>query len=118
MIELTAKSGFTPLLLCHYGSYAVPLAEQEGLAVAGYAIPLNREWGWFDRDACVNLVRSISKPFIAFMPLASGGLRANVRGALGWLYRDVGVAAVLFGTGSAAHAAETVRIAIEIVGPH
>ena len=114
MVELTRKSGFVPLLLCHYGSYVVPIAEESGLEVEGYAIPLNREWGWFDRDACVHLVRTIAKPFVAFMPLASGGLKKDVRGALRWLFRDVGVASVLFGTALPEHAAETTRIALEL----
>lgn len=114
MVELTRKSGFEPLLLCHYGSYVVPIAEKVGLQVGGYAIPLNREWGWFDRDECVHIVRTVDKPFIAFMPLASGQLRKNVREALEWLFSFAGVDSVLFGTTTPNHAAETTSVALEL----
>lgn len=114
MAELTRRCGFLPILLCHYGSHVVPIAEQAALDVLGYAIPLNREWGWFDREACVDLVQTIAKPFVAFMPLASGGLKRDIRGALQWLFHDVGVAAILFGSASREHAAETTRIALEL----
>ncbi|MDY6876143.1 MAG: hypothetical protein SWK90_08090 [Chloroflexota bacterium] len=117
MVDLTRRSGFIPLLLCHYGSYAVPIAEEAGLEVEGYAMPLNRGWGWFERDDCIDLVQAIPKPFVAFMPLASGGLREDVHGALQWLFHTVGVASVLFGTASPEHAAETTRIALEL-GSH
>jgi len=114
MVELVRRSGFEPLLLCHYGSYVVPIAEEAGLQVSGYAIPLNREWGWFDRDECVRIVHAIDKPFVAFMPLANGQLGRDVRGALEWLFSVAKVDSVLFGTALPDHAAETTRVALEL----
>lgn len=115
MATLTRKSGFVPILLVHYASYVIPIAEAAGIDVDGYAVPLNRDWSWFDRDACVDLVRSIDKPFVAFMPLASGGLKHDVREALRWLLHEIGVTTILFGTARPAHAAETTRVILDLV---
>lgn len=115
MAILTRKSGFVPILLVHYASYVIPIAEAADIDVDGYAVPLNRDWSWFDRDACVDLVRSIDKPFVAFMPLASGGLKHDVRGALRWLLHEIGVATIFFGTARPEHAAETTRIVLDLV---
>jgi len=113
LARIVREEGFIPVLLCQYATLVVPAAEAVGLDVAGYAIPLNRAWSWFDRDECVEMVKSLDKPAIAFMPLAGGGLRQDVRGALDWLYAEVGVESILFGTATAAHARETTRIARE-----
>ena len=113
LARIVREEGFIPILLCQYATLVVPAAEAAGLEVAGYAIPLNRAWSWFDRDECVEMVKSLDKPAIAFMPLASGGLRQDVRGALDWLYAEAGVESILFGTATAAHARETTRIARE-----
>jgi hypothetical protein len=113
MARVVRQQGFVPILLCQYATLVVPEAEAAGLDVAGYALPLNRDWSWFSLDECVEIVKSLDKPVIAFMPLASGGLRKDVRGALGWLYAEVGVESILFGTATTAHAAETTRLARE-----
>lgn len=113
MARVVRQQGFVPILLCQYATLVVPETEAAGLDVAGYALPLNRDWSWFSRDECVEIVKSLDKPVIAFMPLASGGLRKDVRGALGWLYAEVGVESILFGTATTAHAAETTRLARE-----
>ncbi|HID86712.1 MAG TPA: hypothetical protein EYP55_04955, partial [Anaerolineae bacterium] len=114
LARIVRAEGFVPIMLCHYASHVVPLAEAGGLDVDGYAVPLNREWSWFSRDETVEVVKGIGKPVIAFMPLASGGLRQDVRGAIHWLFAEVGVDAILFGTATAAHARETVRLAQEV----
>ncbi len=111
MARVVREEGFVPILLCQYATLVVPEAEASGLEVEGYAIPLNRAWSWFDRDKCVGVVKSLDKPVIAFMPLASGNLRKDVWAALNWLYAEAGVESILFGTATAAHARETTRIA-------
>lgn len=111
LARVVREEGFVPILLCQYATLVVPEAEAFELDVEGYAVPLNRAWSWFDRDECVKIVKSLTKPVIAFMPLASGGLRQDVQGALDWLYTEVGVESVLFGTASPIHARETTRLA-------
>jgi hypothetical protein len=113
LARVVRQEGFSPILLCQYATLVLPAAEAAGLDVAGYAVPLNRAWSWFGRDECVEIVKSLDKPVIAFMPLASGGLRKDVRSALDWLYAEVGVQSILFGTATADHARETTRLARE-----
>ncbi len=113
MAEVVRQAGYLPFLLSQYPSLVLPRAEEAGLRVDGYAVPLNREWSWFTRDACLEAVRATRKPVIAFMPLASGQLKKDVRGALEWLYAEAGVESILYGTATAEHARETTRIARE-----
>lgn len=111
MARVVRQLGWIPILLCQYATLVVPQAESYGIDVEGYAVPLNRAWSWFDRDQCVEIVKSLDKPVIAFMPFASGGLQKDIRGALDWLYGEVGVESILFGTATAEHARETTLVA-------
>jgi len=111
MARIVRQLGFIPMVLCQYASHIIPIIESSGADVEGYAVPLNRDWSWIDRDACVEVVKGLKKPVVAFMPFASGGLRKDIRGALDWLYRDVGVESILFGTATADHARHTIEIA-------
>ncbi len=113
MAEVVREAGYIPFLLSQYPSLVLPRAEEANLKVEGYAVPLNREWSWFTRDACLEAVRATEKPVIAFMPLASGQLKKDVRGALEWLYLEAGVDSILYGTATAEHARETTKIARE-----
>lgn len=111
MARITRQLGFIPMVLCQYASYIVPAIEASGADVDGYVVPLNKDWSWMDRDACVEVVRSLKKSVVAFMPFASGGLRKDIRGALDWLYGEVGVESILYGTATAEHARHTTEIA-------
>jgi hypothetical protein len=114
MARITRQLGFIPLVLCQYASHILPMIEASGADVEGYAVPLNRDWSWMDRDATVDVVKSIGKPVIAFMPFASGGLRKDIRGALDWLYGTVGVESILFGTATAEHACHTTELSVQV----
>lgn len=113
MARITRQLGFVPMVLCQYASHIIPIIEESGADVEGYAVPLNRDWSWMDRDACVEVVRGLDKPVIAFMPFASGGLRKDIRGALDWLYGTIGVESVLYGTATAEHARHTTEVACQ-----
>jgi hypothetical protein len=109
--QVVRDAGFIPILLCHYATLVLPAAKSINLDTEAYAIPFNKAWTWFDHDECVEFVKSCDIPIIAFMPLASGELRRDVRASLDWLFCDMGVESILFGTATANHAAETTRIA-------
>lgn len=111
MANLTRQLGFVPMILCQYASHVIPLIEAAEVEVEGYAVPLNRDWSWMDRNACLEVIKSLKKPVVAFMPFAGGGLRKDIRGALDWLYEEAGVESVLFGTATAEHAQNTAIIA-------
>jgi hypothetical protein len=112
LAEEVRRQGFRPILLCHYATLVIPKALAIGLECEALAVPFNRSWAWFDHAECVQLVRACPLPVIAFMPLASGELRRDVPGALAWLFEEMQVASILFGTATAEHAAATVRLAL------
>jgi hypothetical protein len=112
MARITRQLGFIPMVLCQYASYIIPIIESAGADVEGYAVPLNREWSWMDRDSCVEVVKSLRKPVVAFMPFAGGGLRQDIRGAMDWLFEEVGVESILYGTATAEHARHTSELAL------
>ncbi len=113
MAEIARSQGLRPYLLSQYPSLVLPRMEEIDLQVEGYAVPLNKEWSWFDRDSCLQAVQATDKAVIAFMPFAGGGLKQDIRGALDWLYQEAGVESVLFGTATPGHARETALIAIK-----
>jgi hypothetical protein len=113
MAQVVRAQGLVPILLCQYPTLVVPAAIAAGVDAAAYAVPLNKGWSWFDRDECVAVVKSAGKPVIAFMPLASPGLAQNIPAALDWLFGEVGVDSILFGTATAAHARQTTILARE-----
>jgi hypothetical protein len=113
MSEVVRQEGFIPLILCQYATTVLPAVEAARINIEGYAVPLNRDWSWFNRDECVEIIKSIPKPVIAFMPLASGELRKDVPAALDWLFTEVGVESILFGTATPHHAHDTTRLACD-----
>jgi hypothetical protein len=112
LARIVRQEGYQPILLCHYTSLVLPVAQAQGLDCVAYAIPFNKAWSWFDHQECIGLVKASPIPVIAFMPLASGDLRKDVRGSLDWLFAEMGVASILFGTATPEHAAETTQVAL------
>jgi hypothetical protein len=108
LAHLIRKSGFVPLLICHWASLVLPHAEKE-LDVAGYVIPLNRLWSLQSLSDVLNVIRGIGKPVIAMKPLAQGVLARDLEGAFEFLFEKAGVTAVLVGVSSIAEAKQTFR---------
>jgi hypothetical protein len=104
--RLIRKSGFIPVLICHWASYVLPIAEKE-LDVAGYVVPLNKLWSLLSLGDSLDVVKRIKKPIIAMKPLASGILTNDIEGAFTFLFKKVGVAAVLVGISSVEQAKQT-----------
>ena len=104
--RLIRKSGFVPLLICHWASYVLPIAEKE-LDVAGYIVPLNKLWSLLSLGDSLDVVKRIRKPIIAMKPLSSGILVNDIEGAFTFLFKKVGVAAVLVGISSTKQAKQT-----------
>ncbi len=114
MVRIAKDMGFVPLLLGHYTSTLIPAAMKASLEVQGYVVPLNREWSWFTHEDALRAVRQADKPCIAFMPLGSGSLVSDVRGALRWLYDEAGVTGILVGVSRPQTARETVKLCLEL----
>ncbi|MFZ5435117.1 MAG: hypothetical protein ACOZCF_02080 [Bacillota bacterium] len=114
MVRIAKDMGFVPLLLGHYTSTLIPAAMRASLDVEAYVIPLNREWSWFTHEDALRAVRQADKPCIAFMPLGSGSLASDVKGALRWLYNEAGVTGILVGVSRPRTARETVKLCLEL----
>jgi hypothetical protein len=104
--ELIRKRGFRPLLVCHWASIVLPLAEKE-LDVAGYVIPINRLWSLLSLSEALNVTRNVKKPLIAMKPLARGVLANDLDGAFTFLFRKAKVEAVMVGVSSRTEARQT-----------
>ena len=111
MVNFVRDKGFIPLVLSQYPTLVLPELESAGCDTEGYAIPLNKNWSWFDRDECVNIVQSLTKPVIAFMAFSGDNLKKDLRGAMEWLYNTAGVDSILFGTALPEHARQTSTLA-------
>jgi hypothetical protein len=104
--RLIRKSGFIPLLVCHCVSHTLPIAERE-LDVAGYIVPLNRLWSLLSLSDSLDVIKRIRKPIIAMKPLSQGFLAYDIEGAFTFLFKKVGVTAVLVGVSSVTEAKKT-----------
>jgi len=115
LTRLIRKAGFIPLLVCHWTSLVLPLAEKE-LDVAGYIVPVNKLWGLLSRSEALDAIRKTRKPMIAMKPLARGVLAHDVEGAFTFLFKKAGVTAVLVGISSVAEAKQTFSVFSRIDG--
>jgi hypothetical protein len=111
--RLIRKSGFVPILTCHWTSHVLPIAEKE-LDVAGYIVPLNKLWGLSTLQDALGVIKGIKKPIIAMKPLARGILSHDIEGAFTFLFKKVGVAAVLVGASSVTEAKQTFSLLSKI----
>ncbi len=110
MIEIVRSLGKTPYLDFHYTSTVLPKAEELGPDVAGYVVPVNREWSWFDTGAAKEAVRRASKPVIAFMAFGDPSLKKDRAGAAEYLHEHCGVSGIMYGTAHPGHAFETAKM--------
>lgn len=106
LARLVSKSGFIPLLICHWTSLVLPLAEKE-LDVAGYIVPVNKLWSLLSLSDALDVIEKTEKPIIAMKPLARGILVHDLEDAFTFLFKKVGVEAVLVGVSSVAEAKQT-----------
>jgi len=104
--RLIRKGGFVPILICHWASYVLPIAEKE-LDVAGYIVPLNKLWGLQTLRDALDVIKGIRKPIIAMKPLARGVLVNEIESAFRFLFKRAGITAVLVGISSVAEARQT-----------
>jgi hypothetical protein len=103
---LIRKSGFIPMLVCHWTSLVLPVAEKE-LDVAGYIVPINKLWSLLSLSDALDVIKRIRKPIIAMKPIAQGVLAHDLEGAFTFLLKKVAVAAFLVGVSSVAQAKQT-----------
>ena len=104
--HLISNSGFIPLLICHWTSIVLPIAETE-LEVAVYIVPLNKLWGLLTLSETLRTIKNIEKPIIAMKTLARGALAHDVLGAFTFVFKEAGVTAAMVGVSSKNEAKQT-----------
>lgn len=104
--QLIKRGRFKSLLICHWASIVLPLAEKE-LEVAGYVIPINKLWSLLSLSETLNAIKNVKKPLIAMKPLAMGVLANDLYEAFKFLFRKAKVEAVMVGVSSQTEAKQT-----------
>lgn len=104
--QLIKKRGFKPLLICHWASIVLPLAEKE-LEVTGYIIPINKLWSLLSLPEALDAIKNVKKPLIAMKTLARGVLANDFNGAFTFMFRKAKVEAVMVGVSSQIEARQT-----------
>lgn len=119
LARLVRSKGKIPILIGHYTSFILPLAESlEELDVAGYAVPLNSQWSWFSKESSEKAVWASKKPVIVFMPFGSGSLTHDLDGAIRYFTKFPTVISLLFGTTKAPHAFENAKRIRSVMAKH
>lgn len=104
--QLVRRNGFVPLLICHWTSLVLPLAERE-LDVGGYIVPLNKSWSLLTLSEASEAIKNVQKPVIAMKTLAQGALAHHLEDAFTYLVKKLKVAGLLVGVSSASEAKRT-----------
>lgn len=123
LTNLIHKKGFTPLLICHWTSMVLPVAEKE-LEVAGYIVPLNKLWGFLTLNDALRTIKNVEKPVIAMKTLAHGALVSDLaraplvsdlENAFSFIFKDAGATAALVGVSSRNEAEQTFSMLSQIL---
>lgn len=115
LCQLVRDNGFVPLLICHWTSLILPVAEKE-LDVAGYIVPLSKLWGLLTLSEELDTIRNVEKPVIAMKTLAQGALAHDLQDAFTYLIEKLRVADVLVRVSSVAEAEQTFSTLARILG--
>jgi hypothetical protein len=106
LLQLVRRNGFVPILICHWASLVLPVAEKE-LDVAGYIVPLNKSWGLLTLSEALEAIKNVEKPVIAMKTLAQGALAYDLQDAFTYLTEKLKVAGLLVGVSSVSEAKQT-----------
>jgi hypothetical protein len=104
--QLVRRNGFVPLLICHWTSLVLSLAERE-LDVGGYIAPLNKSWSLLTLSEASEAIKNVQKPVIAMKTLAQGALAHHLKDAFTYLVKKLNVAGPLVGVSSTSEAKRT-----------
>jgi len=114
LTDLIHKNGFAPLLICHWASMVLPIAEKE-LEVTGYIVPLNKLWGLLTLTDTIRTIKKVEKPVIAMKTLAHGTLAHDLRDAFSFIFKEAGVTAALVGVSSGNEAEQTFSMLAQVL---
>ena len=87
MVSKVREKGFIPIFSGQWATFALPKAKP--LAVAAYAVPINKKWSLFDLQRASDLIKKYDRPVISLNPLADGTLLKESEGALSFLFDEL-----------------------------
>ena len=87
MVARVRGKGFIPIYSGQWATFALPRAKS--LDVVAYAIPINKEWSFFDLTRACDLIKKFDKPVISLNPLADGKLLRKSEEAFSFLFNEL-----------------------------
>jgi hypothetical protein len=87
MVARVREKGFLPIYSGQWATFALPKAKS--LDVVAYAVPINKEWSFFDLTQACNLIKKFDKPVISLNPLADGKLLKKSETAFSFLFNEL-----------------------------
>jgi hypothetical protein len=87
MVARVRGEGFLPIYSGQWATFALPKAKS--LDVVAYAIPINKEWSFFDLTRACDLIKKFDKPVISLNPLADGKLLRKSEEAFSFLFNEL-----------------------------
>jgi hypothetical protein len=84
MVLKAREKGFIPIFSGQWATYVLPKAKP--LDAAAYAIPINKNWSFFDLTQACDLIKKFDKPVISLNPLADGRLLGKPEEAFSFLF--------------------------------
>jgi hypothetical protein len=113
--QLVRRNGFVPILICHWTSLVLPVAEKE-LDLAGYIVPLNKSWSLLTLSEALEAIKNVEKPVIAMKTLAQGALAHDLQDAFIYVIKKLKVAGLLVGVSSVLEAKRTFSTLARVLG--
>jgi hypothetical protein len=100
----------------HHAGVTIPLLEREGIGVDAYLTPVNKLGLMMfpTKELVLDAIQQVQKPIIAIKPLAGG--RFLGAKAFDFVFKDVDIAAAMFGMGTKTQVRETTTAAKSVLG--
>ncbi len=107
MIERTRAKEFVPILSGQWATFFLPKVKT--LEAAAYAIPINKQYGFFEHSQACDLIKRFDKPVISLDPLAGKALLKNPEEAFSFLFEELKIHLVIVEVSSEADLEHVLR---------
>jgi hypothetical protein len=89
MIDRMRAKTFVPILSGQWATFFLPKVKT--LEAAAYAIPINKQYGFFEHTQACDLIKRFDKPVISLDPLAGKAFLENPEEAFSFLFEELKV---------------------------
>ncbi len=87
MLSRVRERGFIPILSGQWATFFLPKVKP--LEAAGFAIPINKKWSFFDLERATDLIKKFDRPVIGLQPLTDQQLRKKPVEAFSFLFDEL-----------------------------